>query len=135
MPVRQNNKLEDIFLQNQLNKLINRRLKEIVEIQSSIELSNLDDSTSGNNYSFNMSSLRTLLLKNLYDGNLTPQDADVKQSIFATELKNKKTGRTSDRKIFFLETWGYCLIEGGEFLMRLGMVYFHTYTLMISKEH
>ena len=85
-----------------MNKLINRRLKEIVEIQSSIELRYLDDSTNGNNYNFNTSSLPTLLLKNLYDGNLTPQDADMKQSIFATELENKKTGRIPDRnKKFF----------------------------------
>ena len=68
--------LEDIFPQNQLNKFINSKLKEIVEIQSSIKLHNLNYSTSGKNYNFTKYLLPVLLSKNLYDGSLTLQDTD-----------------------------------------------------------
>ena len=67
--------LKDIFPQNQLNKLINGRLKEITKIQGYIELSNLNYSTNGNKYNSNKHLLPAVLLKKSYDGNLTPQDA------------------------------------------------------------
>ena len=61
----------------------NCRLKKIAEIQSFIELSNLNYSTGGNNYNFSKYLLPPVLLNNLYDGSLTLQDGDRVQSLFA----------------------------------------------------
>ena len=80
-------------------------------MQSSIKLSNLGYLTSGHNYNFNKYSLLAVLLKNLHDGSLTPQNADVEQTMFTRELKNVKRGKILDRKIFFLETLDYFLME------------------------
>ena len=52
-------------------------------------MDNLNYSKCGKNYNFNKYSLPTVLLKNLYDGSLTRQDADMEESMPAEEPTKK----------------------------------------------
>lgn len=77
---------EEVFPECQLNNLIIGRLKEIAEIESSIELGYVNYSTSGDNYKFNKYLLPVVLLRDLHDGNLALKDANVEQRMFAVEF-------------------------------------------------
>ena len=58
-----------------------------MKIQSSIKLSNSNNSKSGNNFNFNMYLFKAVLLKKIMYESLTLQDADWVQSVFVCELK------------------------------------------------
>ena len=64
-------------------------------------------------------------MKTFYDGSLTPQDAKVKHSLFATDLKNVKGGRIPDENIFSIRNTGLIFDEEKKSLLLLGVVYFH----------
>lgn len=100
-----------------IEELLPTNYQEIAEIQSFIELGNLNYSENVNNYTFNIYLLLAVLLKNLYDGSLTPQDVNTEQSMCAAELKkNVKRSKYPIKKF-----WEKFLMEGETSLMVLGV--------------
>ena len=95
--------IEGIFSQNLMNDLIHAKLREIIEFQDIIKKDDLNYKSKGRKtYNFSKYSLTIVFLKDLHEGNLSIEKADIEQSYFATELKNFDKGiKTLEKKSFF----------------------------------
>ena len=95
------NDLSRIFLQNLMNDLIRAKLKEIVKLQDIVKKDDLNyKSKSGKIYNFGRYSL-LIFLREIHEGHLSLENADLKQSNFAIELKNfEKVTKRLEKNIF-----------------------------------
>ena len=94
--------IEGIFPQNLMSDLTCVKLKEIVKLQDIIKKDGLNyKSKRGKTYNFGKYSLSIVFLRHIHDGYFSLEDADNKQSNFATELKNfDKDIKTCEKKSF-----------------------------------
>ena len=76
---------------------IKDRLTEIVIIQNSLKIKDLNYSSTKNGYSFKYS-LPTVFLRDIYERRLSINDADEEQSILYNEIKRVKDDKAPDEK-------------------------------------
>ena len=84
-----------------MKNLIRAKLKEIVELQN-VKKDDLNyKSKREKTFNFSKYSLPIAFLKDIHEGHLSLADADLKQSNFATELKNYDKGMKKPEKRLF----------------------------------
>ena len=101
--------IEGTFPQNVLNDLISNKLKEIIEVQNSIEL----DKINYKNYIFNKVSLSSIFLRDIYPNNLSVENSDDEQNDLFKMFGNLNIGKKSSEKISSLEN-GKILLKARE---------------------
>ena len=82
-----------------MNDLIHAKLKQTVKLQDIIKKDDLNHKSKGGKiYSFGIYSLSIDFLRDIYEGYLSIEKADNKQSNFANELKNFEEGTKTFEK-------------------------------------
>ena len=82
-----------------MNDLIHAKLKQTVKLQDIIKKDDLNHKSKGGKiYSFSIYSLSIDFLRDIYEGYLSIEKADNKQSNFANELKNFEEGTKTFEK-------------------------------------
>ena len=85
-----------------MNDLIHTKLKKIVKLQDIFKKDDLNHkSKRGKIYNFGICSLPIDFLRYIYEGYLSIEKADNKQSNFANELKNFEEGTKTFEKSLF----------------------------------
>ena len=86
-----------------MNDLIRANLKVIVELQDIIKKDGLNyKSKHRKTYNFCKYSLPVVFLRDIHEGYLSLENADLKQSKFANELNNFDKGiKRLEKKVFF----------------------------------
>ena len=86
------------------------KLKEIEQLQNNIKLEDLDYTTKrGKKYGFSKYSLAIAFSRDLYEGNLSLEDAHKEQSDLVEKLSGIKRGRIVFEKRSFLKNLGLFL--------------------------
>ena len=102
------------------------KLKEIEQLQNNIKLEDLDYTTKrGKKYGFSKYSLAIAFSRDLYEGNLSLEDAHKEQSDLVEKLSGIKRGRIVFEKRSFLKNLGLFLVPQKTVLIILKAKYFH----------